>query len=206
MGLPLITLVFAGSPLQAAAVTAQIMVMLFQNTGVIALGSLNAARSSSPDWRVLTRRILSMPSIWILPVTILARLLPVDLTQIPLLWAPASYAKDALVATALVSLGVQLSRNLSSIKDPDVYLAVALRLAVSPMLAWLLIKLMGFSGAVAQTLLISSAAPSAVNTALVAAEFDSEAGFAGQTVLATTLLSAFTLAVVIYLAKILFPV
>ena len=204
LGLPLITLAFSGSPLQAQALTAQIMVMLFQNTGNISLGVLNVAHSSAPDWRGLVARIIRMPSIWILPLTIAARALPVDLSQIPLLWTPAQYANSTLVGVALVTLGVQLSKNSFRVKDPGVWFAGALRLVGSPLLAWLLIQVMGFSGAVAQTLFISSAAPAAVNNALIAVEFDSSPRFAAQTVLATTALSSVTLVGAIYLARILF--
>ena len=129
-----------------------------------------------------------------------------DLSQIPLLWTPAQYANSALVGVALVTLGVQLSKNSFRVKDPGVWFAGALRLVGSPLLAWLLIQVMGFSGAVAQTLFISSAAPAAVNNALIAVEFDSSPRFAAQTVLATTALSSVTLVGAIYLARILFPV
>lgn len=205
MGVPLITLAFAGSPLQSTAITAQIMVMLFQNTGSISLGIVNVARSKVTDLKGLVRRIISMPSIWILPVALAARYLPFDLRKLSLIWTPATYASEALVATALITLGVQLSQNRGRIKDKAVILSTAMRLVGGPLIAWPIIRLMGFSGFLAQVLFVSSAAPTAVNTALVAVEFDSEAQYASQTVLLTTAMSAVTLAPVIFLARLLFP-
>jgi len=69
-----------------------------------------------------------------------------------------------------------------------------------------LIKIMGFSGIIAQALMISTSVPTAVNTALIAVEYDNHPDFASQTVLVTTIFSAITLPLIIYLARIVFPV
>jgi len=53
--------------------------------------------------------------------------------------------------------------------------------------------------------LISSGVPTAVNTALIAVDYDNCPGFASQTVLLSTLLCTLTLPAVIYTARILFP-
>ena len=59
----------------------------------------------------------------------------------------------------------------------------------------------GISGVVAQVMVICAAAPSAVNTVLLAIEYRSDPEFASQTVFLSTLLSALTMPVVIALVQ-----
>ena len=54
--------------------------------------------------------------------------------------------------------------------------------------------------------MISSSVPAAVNTALIAVECDNYPDFASQVVMVSTLLSSVTLVVVIYFARLLFPI
>ena len=61
-------------------------------------------------------------------------------------------------------------------------------------------------GIMAQVMIISAGLPTAVNTALIAVEFDNKPDFASQTVMISTLLSSVTLTVVIYFATKMFPV
>jgi predicted permease len=76
---------------------------------------------------------------------------------------------------------------------------------VAPLIAVLLLKLFHFSGIAARTLLISTSMPTAVNTALIALEFNNEPQFASQAVLFSTLLSIATVSFSIYGSVILFP-
>jgi predicted permease len=55
-----------------------------------------------------------------------------------------------------------------------------------------------------KALLISSAVPSAINSALIAVEFDNEPDFASQVVITTTLFCSISLTIVIYLSNIIF--
>jgi predicted permease len=64
---------------------------------------------------------------------------------------------------------------------------------------------MGFHGVVTQTILIAYSVPTAVNTALIAVECDSCQDFASQAVMVSTI-SAVTLTLAIYLARIIFPI
>jgi hypothetical protein len=114
--------------------------------------------------------------------------------------------KNSLVATALITLGVQLSKTKIEFRDMKVYLTVVVRLVVGPILALALIAVFGFTGIIAQVLFIISALPPAVNTALIAVEFENHANFATQTVVVATLFSAITLTFTIYFAQIHFPI
>jgi len=109
------------------------------------------------------------------------------------------------VPTALLILGIQLSKTKFRFDNHPAWLAVAMRLIGGPLLAFLFLKLFGLQGVLAQALLISSAVPTAVNSALIAVECDNHPDFATQVVILTTLLSSFTLVGVIYMASRLFP-
>lgn len=212
IGVPLITLVFSSvpfivngeTPYLNIALTTQIMVLVIQNISTNTLGFFNAGRASL-HWKDSIGKILHMPTIYAIPLALLCKVLPYDLTQFPL-WPAFTYAKGGLISIALITLGVQLSRTTFDFTQKKVYLSVVTRLLGGPLLALLLIYLFGFDGIVAQTLMISSGVPTAVNSALIAVEYDNCPDFASQAVLLSTLLSAISLTVVIFVARTLFPI
>ncbi|AOY76597.1 AEC family transporter [Clostridium formicaceticum] len=212
IGVPLVTLVFSSppfvvngeTPYLSIALTAQIMVLVVQNITTNTFGFLNAGRVSA-DWKVCIYKVLKMPTIYAIPLAFLLKAIPYDVTQTPV-WPAFEYAKNALVPIALITLGVQLSRTAFEFKNKDVYLATAIRLIVGPLLALLFIYLFDMEGIVAQVVMISSALPTGVNVALIAVECNNLPDFSSQTVMITTLSSAVSLAGVIYMARIFFPV
>lgn len=212
IGLPLIMLVFSSypyvidgqTPYLDLAVTTQVMVLVIQNVTTNTIAVFNAGRAYL-DWKESLRKILHMPTVYSIPTALILKYLPLDLTQAPF-WPGLQFVRQGLISIALLTLGVQLSRTTFDFKDRETYLAVAMRLLGGPVLAFFLIKIFGFSGIVAQTLMISSSVPTAVNTALIAVEFDNRPDFASQAVMVSTLLSAVTLTLVIYFARLLFPV
>ncbi|TCT16995.1 hypothetical protein EDC18_101291 [Natranaerovirga pectinivora] len=212
IGLPLITLVFSSgsyiingeTPYLNIAITTQIMVMVTQNVTTNTIGFFNGGRASS-HWLISIKKIFSMPTIYAIPAALIGKLLPYDLTQMPG-WPGLEYIRSGLIATALITLGVQLSKTKFTLTNKRVYLSVFLRLIGGPIIALGLILLMGFDGIIAQALMISSAVPTSVNTALIAVEWDNHPEFASQAVMFSTLLSAVTLTVVIFTASLIFPI
>ena len=150
-------------------------------------------------------KIFTMPIVYLMPLAFILNYFRIDITGTPL-WPALVFTKNGLVPIALITLGVQLSRNEFSIKNVDVHIAVFTRLIVGPALAILGVHIFGFTGVIAQTLLISYSVPTAVTIALVAAEYDNHPGFSSQEVMMSTIASALTLTFFIYLAGILFPV
>ena len=203
-GLPLITLVFKDSPYAAFAVSLQIMVLLVQNISTNTIGLFNAGRSRLNIGESL-KTILKMPAIYTIAAALLLKCVPLDLTK-TFVWPAIVYLKDGMVSMALVTLGIQLSKTKFEFKHVEVYLATFARLLIGPALAFVTIYLMNIHGIMAQVLLISSSVPTAVNAALIAVELDNEKDFSSQVVMTTTLLSAVTLTLVIYLSTILFKV
>jgi predicted permease len=201
-GLPLIALTFRDSPLLDYAVSVQVMVLMVQNITTNTIGFYNAGCGQG-SYKNALKTILRMPVIYALTSALVLKTLPVDVTKF-FLWPAFEYMKDGMVPVALLSLGIQLSIATLDVKNTDVYIATFIRLIGGPAIAYLLVNILGIDGVMAQVLFISSAVPSAVNTALIAVEFDNEPDFAAQVVLTTTLLSALTLTGVIYFSEILF--
>jgi len=212
IGLSLITLVFASSPFVidgntpylSTAIAAQIVVMVLMNLTMNTIGFYNAGRATM-NFKDSVRKIFGLPAIYAIPLAILCKYMQLDITITPL-WPALLYIKNGLVPISLITLGVQLSKTEFDFRDTDVYIAVFTRLIIGPMLAFMLMYLLGISGVVAQTLFISYSVPSAVNTALIAVELDNNKDFASRMVMLSTIFSAVTLTLAIYAARIIFPV
>lgn len=212
IGVPLITLVFSSAPFVVngqtpyldIALTAQIMVLVVQNITTNTLGFINAGRANT-HWKACVQKVFHMPTIYAIPLAFLLKVVPYDFTNLAL-WPALNYARNALVPVALITLGVQLSRTAFEFKNKEVYLSVFVRLIGGPILALLFISVLRIEGVIAQVVMISSALPTAVNSALIAVEYDNYPDFASQTVMTSTLFSAGSLVFVIYMARLMFPV
>ena len=186
------------------ALTTQIAVLVVQNITTNTFGFFNAGRATL-HWKDSIKDILRMPVIYAIPSALILKLLPYDLTKAPI-WKGLEYIRNGLISIALITLGVQLSRTKFQFGNKDAYIGAFIRLIGGPIIAFILIKIMGFSGIIAQALMISTSVPTSVNSALIAVEYDNHPDFASQAVLITTIFSAITLSLVIYLARIIFPI
>ncbi|HCJ57591.1 AEC family transporter [Lutispora sp.] len=212
IGIPLITLVFSSEPFivngetpyLSIALTVQIMVLVVQNISTHTIGLINAGKADT-QWKDSFIKAMKMPIIYAILLAFACKALPYDLTNLPV-WSSLNYAGDALVPVSLITLGIQLMRTPIELRNIDVYLSCFVRLLVGPVLAVIFIYMLRVDGIIAHTLVISSAVPSSVNSALIAVEYDNHPDFASQVVVASTLLSAVSLAFVIYMARLLFPV
>lgn len=212
IGLSLITLVFGsapfiingGTPYLSEAIAAQIIVLVFTNLTTNTIGFYNAGRATM-NFKDSMKQIFGLPSIYAIPLAIIFRYTQADITVTPL-WPALEYIRDGLVPISLITLGAQLSKTEFNFKDIDVHMAAFTRLLLGPIIALIMIKLMGFTGIVAQTLLIAYSVPPAVNTALIAIECNNYKSFAAQTVMVATTFSAITLTAAVFAARMLFPV
>lgn len=120
------------------------------------------------------------------------------------LWKPLTVTANAFLAVALITLGAQSA--LLKIKKFSLPLVLSLlgRLALGPIVAFLIIVLLNFEGTVAQALFIASSFPTSRNSSLLALEYDNHPEYAAQVVLLTTIFSMITVTAVIYLSMILF--
>ncbi len=212
IGIPLIALVFSSgsflvggkTPWLETAMAVQIMVLVVQNATTNTIAYYNAW-SAKVTWQRAFFKVISMPTIYGVILAFAFRNLSYNIEATPV-WTTLKYISNGLVPIALVTLGVQLSKSKLSGRLPEAYLAVLLRLIGGPLIAFGLLKLAGMGGVVAQTLMISSGVPTAVNTALIAADADNHPDYAAQVVLMSTILCSITLILTIYVAAMCFPV
>jgi len=197
-GIPLNQLAFAGNPFTLAI---QVLIMMMQNLLPNTYGVYNV-NAHKADWRTIRRVILSMPTLYVIPLALLMRYYAVPIPDFAA--TPIGYLSDAFIGTALITLGVQLGSMKWSISRPllvDVSLSATLRLAAGPVLAWLVTVVLGIDGLTAAALIVSSAVPTSLSSVLLAVEFENEAEFASQAVFVSTVISVFTVTLVIYMLQ-----
>ena len=137
----------------------------------------------------------------IIPAFLLAIVLRAFHVELPtFLSLPITRLASALVPMGLVTLGVQIGTVARIERLPVLSLSAAIRLLVSPLVALGLIRAFGLSGLTAQVLLIGASVPTAVNTALLSIEFETESNFASQAVVFSTLVSIATVSGVVFYA------
>jgi hypothetical protein len=192
-GIPLMSLAYPGvGPLL------QVFIVLTQNISTFTVGLALAASTHRSGWR-LALPMLRQVSIWAVLSAIIVRLFHLPVQEVKWLWVPLQYISDALVAFALITLGVQLSQTKAQQSLPRLGWALGLRLLAGPLIATALIPVFGFKGQEATIMIVSSSFPTAVNTALIAHEFDADSHFAAAVVFYSTLLSMVTVTVLITL-------
>jgi len=196
-GLPLVELVFNGDPV---AVASQVFIMLIQNVTTNTFGVFQASSGNSTTKKAL-KNILKMPSIYVILLVIAVKTFHITMPE--LILVPLGYIAKGFIAIALITLGAQLSEMKIKIKLRDILLSSLTRLVLSPLLGFLLVWVMGIRGVLAQALVIGVSTPSAVNTAFIAKEFDNEPEYASQIVFVSTIMSALTISLVIYLTGML---
>lgn len=192
-GIPLISLLFKDT----YAVSILVILMVVQNVMVNTVGIYNSSSGNGKSIKEVLMSIVKLPMIYVI---VLAFVLRGQSISVPApLMSTITILSKGMVPVALMTLGVQLAKTKFDFRLHKVYLSNLLRLMVSPCIAYGLTLLFGLTGVVAQVLIIISAAPTAVNSVLLAIEYDNEPDFASQTVLFSTLLSAVTVTTVIYL-------
>ncbi|CAM3875458.1 AEC family transporter [Alkalicoccus chagannorensis] len=197
-GVPVNDLVFRGDPY---AMSIQVVVLTLQNMFLFSYGILTMRAAGEGRLRALAG-YLKMPVLYAMLLGIGMNLLELPVAHY--VWVPVNYVADGMIAIALLTLGAQVARISWSTGLGTIYASLAVRLVVGPVLALGLILLFRLDGTTAQALLIASAMPTSVNSAVIAQEYNNHPDFAAKIVLFSTLCSAFTVTVVIYAARVLF--
>lgn len=197
-GLPLNQLVFSYNPF---TLSIQIIIMMLQALipNTYGVYSVNAHKQKLKD---TLKTVLSLPVIYAIPLAFILRAYSIPIPE-PI-HIPLSYVSQAFIATALLTLGVQLGSMRWSMQFSDVLVSNFFRLCIGPALGFAIAFAMGLEGLMAQTLVISCAVPTSLSSVLLAVEFDNEPEFASQTVFSSTVLSIVTVSIVIYLANLAF--
>lgn len=197
-GLPLNQLVFSFNPF---TLSIQIIIMMLQALipNTYGVYSVNAHKQKLTD---TLKTIASLPVIYAIPLAFIMRGFDIAIPE-PI-GIPLGYVAQAFIATALLTLGVQLGSMRWAIHVSDVLISNFFRLCIGPALGFVIAIALGLEGIMAQTLVISCAVPTSLSSVLLAVEFDNEAEFASQTVFSSTVLSIVTVTIVIYLTQLYF--
>lgn len=193
--IPLNQLVFVGD---AFTLSIQIIIMMMQSLlpNTYGIYSVNAHKQ---DPKQSIRTILTLPIIYIIPIAFLMRGFHIPVPES--IYAPINYISNAFIATALITLGVQLGSMKWQLKFSDVMLSNVLRLLIGPAVGFVIVWMMGIHGVMAQALVLSCSVPTSLSSVLIAVEYDNEPEFSSQVVFSSTIFSIFTVTMVIYLMK-----
>jgi predicted permease len=197
-GLPVSQLVFYNNPLGASV---QVVISIFQNFVTYTYGLMNSVSVQSSGSKVLSE-FLKLPTLYALAAGLLLNALSVPIPDT--IWNPINNVSSAFIAIALLTLGAQSAHlKINRISLP-LLLSLIGRLVLSPCLAYVIILCFKLEGTIAQALFIASSFPTSRNSALFALEYNNHPEYAAQSVLLSTLLSSITVAIAVYLSKILF--
>ncbi len=199
-GLPVNALVFRNDPF---AMSIQIIIMTFQNLLTFTYGIFNVQKGEKN--KGMAKQLMGFLKTPVLHALLLAIIIKSLNIKIPeMIWIPLEQASQGFLAIALLTLGAQVAYlKINSYLIPLIVSSLT-RLVVSPVIAFVMIMLLGIEGVTAQTLFIASSFPTSRNSAAIALEYNHHPEFAAQVVLVTTVLSIFTVTVTVYLASILF--
>lgn len=197
-GLPLVTLAFGN---QAAAVQIFVLATMNVSTYTVGLFLAQSHGESAGRHRRALMKMLRQPTLYAMFAGLACRGLGVPVQEAIWLWTPFDLVQTGLIGFALVTLGVQMSQTKPAPFRAPLLSAILLRLVVSPALAVLLVIAFGFPREVSAALILAAAAPTAVNTALLAHEFGGDVSFSTSAVYYSTLFSLISTPALVYALK-----
>lgn len=197
-GLPLVTLAFGQ---MAASVQIYVLTTMNVSTYTIGLFLAQSHGESAGSHRKALGKVLRQPTIYALLAGIACKSFAVPVKDITWLWQPLDLLQSGLIGFALITLGVQMSQTRPAPFHAPLWCAIILRLVVAPAVALPLALVLGFPKESVASLVLAAAAPTAVNTALLAHEFGGDVSFPTSAVYYSTLLSMGTTTVLLYLLK-----
>ncbi len=188
-GLPVILFSFGEVGLELATVF-----FVASNFSCNSLAAFFAARGNGGGRKALLS-VLRLPAPYAFALAMLLRVLQVQVPG-PLL-QPVALIGRATVPILLMMLGLQLSQTRVSRRYGQVGVGVLLRLVAGAVVGIGLASLMGLEGLARSVAITEAATPTAVSSALMAIEFDSDAEYVTSVIFCSTLLSAVTLTILL---------
>ena len=191
LGLPILMFAF-GQPGFDVGV-----VFLAANTVLLAtLGVAIASREPGDSWRGALGNLVRVP--W--PYAVVAAALSRLLWPLPEWLARATgLLSQGAIPALLLLLGLQLARIRPREVARDAAWLAGLRLSLASLLAWGLAAAFGAQGVMRGSLVVEGSVPSAVNSFLLAAQFDRRPDLAAAALLLSTVLSLGTLSLTLFL-------
>jgi hypothetical protein len=108
---------------------------------------------------------------------------------------------QAAIPLMLVLLGMQLARTRLQGNTGFISVSVLLRLLLAPFVAWGITTLLGIKGLTRDVVILQTSTPSAVLPLLYCLRFNTRPDLLAGAIFATTMLSALSLTVILYLQQ-----
>ena len=187
--LPVVLFAFGREALGYASVYFVTSAILVYTVGVF------VAASGASDVRRAMIGVARVPAIY--AVVAAATVMLTRVTLPPAVMRPIGMLSDSALPIMLLVMGMQLERAERPKHLMAVAIAVALSLVVGPIIGLGLSILLGLSGPARQAAILLAAMPAAVVTTVIALEFDLDPSFATSAVFISTMLSPFSLVLII---------
>lgn len=172
------------------------VVVLLSNVSLWGVGYalVSAQASTKKSW---LRDYFSLPMPY---AFLMAMLLKVSGIRFPEpIWSPISWCADAVIPVALITLGMQLAKQVRWPSIKFVTGVVVSKLILMPIAAVIICFLLGYWPWPAGQMILAASSPSAVNAVLLAIDQNTEVERTTDAVFWTTALSAITVPVVIWM-------
>lgn len=171
-----------------------IIIFIVSTMLVFTLGVFIASLGKS-SWRHSLLRVLTLPSFFAVTLALIVYWMSISIPG-PVMRG-IELAGDAAIPTMLIVLGMQLA-NLRDLSRLRLAIPASLiRLMIGPVVAVILASIVGIQGLSRSTAIIEASMPTAVINTILATEFEVRPGLITSTVVLSTLLSAFTIPLVI---------
>jgi predicted permease len=189
-GLPLVFFAYGQTSLDVSI----ILFVLFN----IPLGTLAIliAQGQKVKWQTAISNTLKTPIFYGVALAILCKVSNVQPPEVIL--RTTSLLGQAAIPVMLVLLGMQLSRVRIQGNWGFFGLSTAFRLLLGPLLAVVLVALLGFDGLTRKIIILQTSTPSAVLPLLYTIRFGTRPDLVSGTILISTVCSAFTLTALLY--------
>jgi malate permease and related proteins len=181
------------------AVLARAVVVYIGNTALNYTLGVFVASSGHLGPRSALLTILRVPAFYATITAFLLRGLNIELPTV--LFRSITVLKDAAIPAMLVLLGLQLSQAAPVYRWKLVSIGVILKLLIGPLLGTVLAFLFHLNGVAAVAFILQTAMPTAVVTLVLAKQYQLDETLSLNLIVASTLLSPFTLSVIILLLR-----
>ncbi|WP_173915439.1 AEC family transporter [Halobacillus sp. Marseille-Q1614] len=193
-GTPLVLFLFGAAGMETA-----IVLMVLQQLLMSTLGVYYAAKGSDSADGVTEalRSIRRMPMVYGALGGIVFNIFNIPLGTIQ---EGVNLIADAAIPIIMITLGMQLANIKLDVLDVNkVSAALIIKLIVAPIIATFIVWGLPVDELVKQIMIIMAATPTAANTTMYAIQYQTDAHTVTSATLATTVVSLFTIPVVIYL-------
>lgn len=196
MGIPLAEALF---PQGDGGVTAMMIMATVPLFNVLAVFTFEVFRGGKCDIKKVALGILKNPLIWGCAIGYLVGRLPFEMPD----FALSTVDKLAGMASplALFTLGATIDPGRLGGNIKTLFCSVGARLLAVPAVLLSIALLLGFRGPEFAALMLAFATPCAVSSYTMAAQMDGDGELAAQIVMLTTVLSAFTIFLMIFVFK-----